>query len=150
MNNQPTPPFTIEELAAKLEQAYNNNMIVIRALQGAIPGMTNEQKEKTFYGALKECNSGLQELIAIVDQKKRDLDSINPTVNTSKVMTDTLETEKPEFHVTGVQLIENKILVGTSLYSTVIKARKIKDILNQKFAELRVDHVAKLVNYPVF
>lgn len=143
MDNQPTPPFTIEELASKLDQAYRISIAASKDLAIYTPALP----------AVKELaivNGILQELIAIVDQKRRDLDSINPSMPTSQVMTDVLATEKPAFHVTGVQLIENNKLVGTSLYSTVIKARKIKDILNTKFAELRVDHVAKLVNYPVF
>src|SRR5260221_7735338 len=130
--NQPTPVFTLLDLEAKLAVAFD-----------FIPSDITKQH-------IVLAREILHELLGIVAKLKNDLGSIEMPIETAKAITDTIQTEKPEFSVCGVQLIENGILVGTSLYSTVIKARKIRDVLNQRFVELRVDHVAKIVNYPVF
>jgi hypothetical protein len=58
--------------------------------------------------------------------------------------------EKPQFYVHGVQLWQNGKLAGTSCYSTMSKARSIKNTLNQEFARLKVNHEAKIMMYPVF
>lgn len=129
--DQPKPVFTLLDLDIALAYIYDNCKVVDQV-------------------SLHNIRAKTHELIAIVDKIKSDLGSIEMPIETAKAITDTIQTEKPEFSVCGVQLIENGTLVGTSLYSTVIKARKIKDVLNKRFAELRVDHVAKIVNYPVF
>ena len=136
LTEQPTPVFTLLDLEAKLDNIYDL--------------MKHIRFSEEWVDAGMRIRSNIHELLAITTKLKNDLGVIEMPIETAKAITDTIQTEKPEFSVCGVQLIENGILVGTSLYSTVIKARKIRDVLNQRFVELRVDHVAKIVNYPVF
>lgn len=56
----------------------------------------------------------------------------------------------PIGQVHGVQVWEKGICVGTALYSTMSAARHVKDILNRKYAELKVEHEAKIILYPVY
>lgn len=126
LENQPKPKFTLLDLEQQLSLAYNN--------------VTN----------ITETRGILHHLISVVTKCKADLGSIDLPIETAKAITDTIQTEKPEFTVCGVQLIENGVLQGTSLYTTIVKARKIRDILNARFAELRVPHEAKIRNYPVY
>ncbi len=56
----------------------------------------------------------------------------------------------PQYTVFGVQIWEHGHNVGTALYSTMPKARSVADILNRKYAELQVDHEAKIMPYPVY
>lgn len=56
----------------------------------------------------------------------------------------------PHHYVFGVQIWENGRCVGVALYRNVSAARQVKEILNAKYAELKVDHEAKIENYPVY
>src|SRR5260221_10612088 len=110
--NQPTPVFTLLDLEAKLTTILNKGLFWLRS-------RPNEADR------LREINGDIQELLAIIIKTKNDLGSIEMPIETAQAITQTINTEKPEFSVCGVQLIENGTLVGTFLYSTVIKARKI-------------------------
>lgn len=140
-------PYSLNDLDKALSAIYTRTLNCTK-FNPISDQATPEQK--AVHAGLIEANSMMQGIIAIVARKLNDLESIEPEMATDKVITDTLQTEKPEFHVCGVQLIENQKLVGTSLYSTAVKAKKIRDTLNAKFAQLRVNHSAKIVNYPVF
>jgi len=133
---QPKPKFSLNDLEAKLTIIYN--ALMAKNQSGQLDPDTTTARSIT------------QELIAIITRLNIDLDVIGAGVVENKTVQTIINTEKPQFHVYGVQLIENGQLTGTSLYSTIIKARKIRDILNTKFAELRVNHEAKIINYPVF
>lgn len=139
--DQPKPPFDLTELAAKLDLIYN--ALLAKNQSGQLDPDTKTAREVT------------QELIAIIDKHQRDIMAIEPKLmsapdSVSKTIATSIGEEKIQFHVCGVQLIEHGKIVGTSLYTTIIKARKIRDILNSKFAEMRVNHEAKILNYPVF
>ena len=138
--DQPEPKFNLDDLAQKLSFVYNMTM-------GALKNCPPQFEIKT---QLQAATGQLQELVAIVDKCKRDMEVIDVPTNTNQEMLNALETEKIQFHVVGVQYIIGKRVEGIALYTTVPKARKIRDILNQKFAELRVDQVAKIINYPVY
>lgn len=135
MTEQPKPKFTLQDLDQKLTEAYEYSKRICHG-----------------YASVNatSLNSLVQEMLAIVSKHINDLEPIDVAVLDAGAITTALETEKICFHVTGVQLMENGQNKGTSLYSTVFKARKIRDILNAKFAELRVNHEAKLINYPVY
>jgi hypothetical protein len=139
--DQPKPVFTLDDLAQKLDYVYTRTMSATHYF------LSQDSQEAKF---LAEANGIIQELIAIVDKHKRDLTPIDVPYATSEPVTTELNQQKPDHYICGVQLIENKALVGTSLYTTVIKARQIRDVLNKRFAELKVNHEAKIVNYPVF
>lgn len=143
MIEQPKPKFTLVDLETALERIYKNN------LQATKFGK-DLKIDAHFIPFLVEANSDLQELIAAINKVKNNLDVIELPSDNNKAITDVINTEKPEFTVCGVNLIENGKMVGTSLYTNVIKARKIRDILNSKFAELRVNHEARISNYPVY
>lgn len=136
LTEQPKPKFTLQDLDAKLSLIYDQLKPITSVDQNTMN--------------LNLVRGVLQELLAICNKHINDLESIDVQTDSTQAITTALETEKVAFHVTGVQLIENGQNVGTSLYSTVFKARKIRDILNSKFAELRVNHEAKLINYPVY
>jgi len=53
-------------------------------------------------------------------------------------------------HVFGVQIWEQGHCSGVALYRNMADARAVRDILNAKYAELKVDHEAKIANYPVY
>jgi hypothetical protein len=142
--DQPKPPFTLLDLSNKLSQAYDLNTQALKILHNTSALTVNANN------CVKEANSLLQELVAIVAQASANFETIEMPKPTSDIVNETFSQENPQFWVSGVQLIEQRKLVGTSLYSTVIKARTIKDILNKKFADLRVDHEAKIIQYPVF
>lgn len=135
---QPKPKFTLEDLEKRLSNLYDG---ITRAIKEVGPHTETR---------LRDANGELQELLAIVIKHKSDFEPIDINRPDNPLVQEELQTEKPEFYVVGVQLIENGKLVGTSLYTTVAKARKIKDACNKEFARLRVNHEAKLVNYPVF
>lgn len=145
--DQPKPAFTLDDLELKLAAIYTQTMLATKQMTS--PDHSLAANAKAWDG-LRQANGMLQEIIAIVDKQKRDLNSIEPNLPVSSAITDALNIDKPDHYVCGVQLVENGQLIGTSLYTTVVKARKIRDILNKRFAELRVDHEAKIVNYPVF
>jgi hypothetical protein len=147
MENQPKPAFTLDDLDGKLSYIYTRTMNGSKFLNDPLVS-----KDEILRG-LSEANGVIQELLAIVVKKKQDQEAIEASIPASlaqEVITKAVGEERIQFYVSGVQLWENKILQGTSLYSTMIKAKKIRDILNHKFAELRVDHEAKILNYPVF
>lgn len=137
MTEQPKPKFTLQDLDHTIGRCYDLSLEFSKHL----PVKNNN---------ITEINRRLQELLSIVTKHISELEPIDVTRDNTEAITTALETEKVAFFVTGVQLSENGKNVGTSLYSTVFKARKIKDILNAKFAELRVNHEAKLINYPVY
>lgn len=140
--NQPKP-FSLNDLAAKISFIYQCSMTAAKC---------NADEVDRIKACVKEANGALQELIALIQSKQMNLEEIapeNPTPNTS-LITEEINQEKAQFHVVGVQLFEHGKIVGTSLYSTVVKARGVRDILNKKFAELRVQHEAKMMNYPVY
>jgi len=134
---QPKPKFTLLDLEQRLTIAYDCIMKKQKNLTD--PNFDNS----IALGAV-------QELLSVIVKYKADLGSIDLPIETAKAITDTIQTEKPEFTVCGVQLIENGQLQGTSLYSTIVKARKIRDVLNARFAELQVKHEAKILQYPVY
>lgn len=141
--DQPKPEFTMKELADKLGLAYSN---AIR-LGKYLGDVHNIEQNKDY---LKAITVILQELVSQINIKVENLDSIHTNLPDVPEVNLTLNQEKPDHYVVGVQLFENGKLIGTSLYTTVVKARMIKDVLNKRFAELRVNHEAKLINYPVF
>lgn len=144
--DQPKPKFTLLDLEAKLGQIYND-------ISNLTDFCSDFAKNTSDAGPFKEAvniKAAIHELFAIVVKIKTNLGSIDLPIETAKAITDTIQTEKPEFTVCGVQLIENGVLQGTSLYSTIVKARKIRDVLNARFAELQVKHEAKILNYPVY
>lgn len=57
---------------------------------------------------------------------------------------------EPSEWLDGVQIWEKGILVGVALYKNTSTARAVRDILNRKYAELQVDHEAKIMKYPVY
>lgn len=135
--DQPKPKFTIEDLETKLSFVYNMTMGALKSPQEAAI-------------LLKQANGTIQELVSIVAKHRADLEPIDINKPEVALVLEVLKTEEVAFNVVGVQLIENGVLKGTSLYSTVVKARKIKDQLNREFARLRVNHEAKILNYPVY
>lgn len=139
--DQPKPKFTLEDLETKLSNVYN---LIMRQVHRS---NTNEPIQPD---RLIEANATLHELVAIVNKHRADLEPIDINKPEIPLVLETLGTQRVEFYCTGVQLIENGVLQGTSLYTTVVKARKIKDQLNAEFARLRVNHEAKIVNYPVY
>lgn len=146
MTEQPKPKYTLKDLDRDIMALLSINSEVIKTNRAKIGELIGEPVNQQ----LIDINSKLHELVAIVTKHVNDLEPIDmPTVSNELIQT-TINTEKPVMQVCGVQLIENGRLVGTSLYSTVVKARSIRDILNKKFAELKVNHEAKIVNYPVF
>lgn len=128
MENQPKPEFTLKDLYDKLAD---------------LDTVINP-----------EARLIVRELMTAVRKKQEDYEPINPSqepTKEQKIIAQALgQDSKPMFHVAGVQLIENGRMQGTALYSTMPKAKKISSILNAKFAELRVDHEAKIQMYPVF
>src|SRR5260221_341011 len=50
----------------------------------------------------------------------------------------------------AIQIWEKGILVGVALYKDTSAARAVRDILNRKYAELKVEHEAKIMKYPVY
>lgn len=56
----------------------------------------------------------------------------------------------PHHFLHGVQIWEKGRLEGVALYRNMADARRVRDILNAKYAELHVDHEAKILNYPVY
>lgn len=142
-------PFSLDDLQTRVEQIYKAQAYFIRHHKQFINDAMNEQDQIIARDFL-EAQGLLQELVAIVAKHKSDQQEIAPLVGDTKIMTDQLGTEKPEFYVSGVQLIERGKMVGTSLYKSVVRARQIRDILNGKFSELKVDHNARIINYPVF
>lgn len=57
---------------------------------------------------------------------------------------------EPSEWLDGVQIWEKGILAGVALYKDTSAARAVRDILNRKYAELKVDHEAKVMKYPVY
>lgn len=139
--DQPKPKFTIEDLDKKVSSIFNT----ILAVKRKFPIATIDSEDY-----LKTALSELQELLAIIAKHRNDLEPIDINKPEVALVLEVLKTEEVAFNVVGVQLIENGVLKGTSLYSTVVKARKIKDQLNREFARLRVNHEAKILNYPVY
>lgn len=136
--DQPKPKFTLVDLEKKLEELYTIGL------------EASKEDETTIYDSIKEINGIAQELLSIVTHCISDLEPIDLPQHSLPVLTQVINSEKPVFSVSGVQLIENRKIVGVSLYSTVIKARMIRDTLNKEFARLKVEHEAKILNYPVF
>lgn len=137
--DQPQPKFNLSDLENRITTIYNAITIGLKGIEGQPTNM------------FKAANSDLQELLAIVSKCKADLQPIDIENKVYEQMViDKLQTEKPVFSVCGVQLWEQGKLAGTSLYSTVVKARTIRDICNKEYARLGVNHEAKIVNYPVF
>ncbi|SRR6266404_2409974 len=134
---QSTPKFTLIDLDQILGTIYTKTINFSKQL----PVVNYD---------LAEANSSLQGLVAQVAKNIRDLEPIDMPLVENKKISETFQVEKPAFHVCGVQLFENEKLVGTSLYSTIVKARIIRDTLNKEFARLRVNHEAKIISYPVF
>ena len=68
-----------------------------------------------------------------------------------------VETEPPKgipqsveaFKVHGVQIMDSGKIEGTALYKFPAHAITIKKLLNAKYAELRVNMLAKTIEYPV-
>lgn len=56
----------------------------------------------------------------------------------------------PHHFVFGVQIWEKGHCSGVALYRRMIDARMVRDTLNAKYSELKVDHAAKIENYPVY
>lgn len=135
--DQPAPKFTLVDLEHTVGRCYDLTLNFAKHLP-----VKNDN--------LAESIRRLQELLAIVTRLQRDLDTIEMPVANNPVIQQTLNIDKPEFYVSGVQLIQNGTLAGTSLYTTVVKARVIRDKCNEEFARLRVNHECKILNYPVF
>jgi hypothetical protein len=138
--DQPKPAFSLDDLEAKLAAIYT------RVMNAAQYGWN----EPTVKEGIKEANGMLQELLAITIKHKQDLTPIDVFYPSAPAILEEFRQETPDHYVCGVQLIEQGKLVGTSLYTTIVKARTIRDILNKRFAELRVNHEAKIINYPVY
>lgn len=85
--------------------------------------------------------------IVNINGKVMSSDNMEPIVDKEG---NTVIPTEPSEHVTGVQIWEKGICVGTALYKHVHHARAVAKILNEKYAELRVDHEAKLITYPVY
>jgi hypothetical protein len=130
--DQPAPKFTLLDLERQLTDCYS---ILLK-------GVTPQD--------IRDCTGKIQELLTIVTSCKTNLESIELPVENNPIIQQTLNIDKPELSVCGVQLWENGVLKGTSLYTTIIKARIIRDTLNKEFAKLKVNHEAKIINYPVF
>lgn len=142
--DQPAPKFTLVDLEHRLTDCYSNLLKVLQG-QDSPSGVYISSEAR-----IKDACGHLQELLAIVGRCKTDLESIDMPSQDNLIVQQTLNIDKPQFSVSGVQLIEQGRLTGTSLYTTVVKARIIRDILNKEFAKLKVNHEAKIVNYPVF
>lgn len=135
MVEQPKPKFTLVDLETIIDEIFADTLYATRQV---------DQPN------LNEAHNKIQQLRATIAKLKNDLDSIDMPSDNNKAIQDTINTETPQFSVCGVQLWENKVIRGVSLYTTVPKARKIRDILNSHYAEQRVNHEAKIVNYPVY
>lgn len=135
--DQPSPKFTLIDLEHTIGRCYDLTLNFTKHLS-----VQNNN--------LQEVNRRLQALLATIVRCKNDLNSIEMPALGNPIIQQTLNIDKPEFVVCGVQLIENGKLVGTSLYSSIPKARIIRDKCNKEFARLKVNHEAKIVNYPVF
>lgn len=136
--DQPQPKFNLTDLEHTVGRCYDLVLNFTKHLP-----VQNDN--------LVEVNRRLQELLSIVNKHKTDLQPIDIENKVyEQMVVDKLQTEKPVFSVCGVQLWEQGKLAGTSLYSTVVKARTIRDICNKEYARLGVNHEAKIVNYPVF
>lgn len=132
------PVFTLVDLENKLSIIYS----MAQQLQ-RFPDQVSPAMQAAHVG-------NIQELLGITVKCIADLIPIDAPMPENPTVQSMLDTTKPEFYVCGVQLIENGKLQGTSLYSTIVKARTIKEKLNTRFAKLEVNHVAKIINYPVF
>lgn len=143
MRDQPLPSFTMQDLVNSLAEIYGKQTNVIKKMQEIGAGAPDD---------LKDANGIAHTLFATVTKLISGLDSIHsiPPAATPSIVNNILNTERPVFSVCGVQLWENGAIVGVSLYSTIHKAKTIRNILNAKFAELNVKHEAKIINYPVF
>jgi hypothetical protein len=49
-----------------------------------------------------------------------------------------------------VQIWEKGVMNGVAFYSTQHQAVAVKDVLNRKYAELGVDHEAKVISAPIY
>lgn len=147
--DQPKPQFTLIDLEEKLAAIYTRTLNISQFIRVA-----DSAEDMKLLEGMKEANGMLQELIAIVDHCKTDLESIEMPKETNKNIEQIIRTEKPEFYVSGVQMVKTSrqgdIVEGTSLYSTIIKARIIRDTLNDKYKELKAGYHAKIIQYPVF
>jgi hypothetical protein len=134
---QPKPLFNLDDLDQKLTSIYQ--ALLAKNQDGITDPDTTTARSVT------------QELLAIVTKYKNDLQPIDVAGKAYEVeVSKALDNQKVQFTVCGVQLWQDRKLAGTSLYSTVVKARKIRDICNAEYARLGVNHEAKIVNYPVF
>ena len=137
--DQPKPKFNLTDLEQKLAIIYS------------FAQQWQRFPEQLQPAAIAGHIGNIQELFGQVTKNIIELEPIEIIGKSyEQEVQDKLQTEKPQFHVCGVQLWQNGKLAGTSLYSTVIKARKIRDICNAEYAKLKVNHEAKIINYPVF
>lgn len=149
MVEQPKPKFTLLDLEAALDNIFRNNLKFCTHHKAFIDDIQSPEEEQLRDGLVRS-NEILQELLATIARIKNDLDVIELPSDNNQAISDAINTEKSEFSVYGVQLIEHKKIAGVSLYTTVSKARKIRDILNSHYAQQRVEFEAKIVNYPVY
>jgi hypothetical protein len=147
--DQPKPRFTLNELEDKLGKIYIRTLNYVKWHKDFLLDAQTDE-EQSLAAGLNEANSMLQELIASVSRHVQDNEPIDIPKDTNKVIEQILNTEKPEFYVSGVQMVINGKIEGTSLYSTMPKARLVRDTLNKKYAELKVKYEAKIIQYPVF
>ncbi len=85
--------------------------------------------------------------IITIGGKAMSSDNMEPLVDKEG---NTIIPTEPSEWLDGVQIWEKGICVGTALYKKTAAARAVRDILNKKYAELQVDHEAKIVKYPVY
>lgn len=135
--DQPKPAFTLEDLDEKLTSLYNNALRLAKNLP-----VKNDD--------ISQLCAGLQELTSIVVKHKMDMMPIDVKSLVLQEVVDALKSEKPVFTVCGVQLWIDRRIQGVSLYSTIMKARSIRDICNKEYARLAVNHEAKILSYPVY
>lgn len=147
--DQPKPKMFLQDLAQYLE-------VVDVAIGQAQKLYTEQLPQQPITPIVKElyiARTQIRNIMFEVRQALENQQSIDPVIEPTQdqqVIAKAFNQERPQFYVSGVQLIENKRLVGTSLYSTMPKAKHIAGILNRKFAELKVEHEAKIIQYPVF
>jgi hypothetical protein len=147
---QPKPRLTLEELEAKISKVYTRTLNFAKWHPSFLSDAQSAEEKEINQGII-ESNSLLQELISDISRHRQDNEPIDVHKETNTVIEQILDTEKPQFYVSGVQMVLNGKVEGTSLYSTIVKARTVRDVLNKEYAKLKVNNYeAKIIQYPVF
>lgn len=141
--NQPLPAYTLLDLQQDIEAIYQANLHLLKNLADV---ESNAQARALLQSAIEGAGQIRGRLIKLIEQN----DSIGMPFEVDAAMLKAVNMEEIQFTVSGLQLLENRVVTGTCLYSTMPKAKTIRDICNAKFAELNVDKLARIQQYPVY